>query len=142
MRGSLPARFALLAFVIAGIGILGISVYSYQDASSLLRKQSVERMADELLRLSNRFQENIDRMRLDVLHISVSDSITGYYRAVEGDGYDQQRNMTLELWKQRLALDFKILLEHAPITCRFVISVLRMKVWSLSVWNAVMAGLL
>ena len=114
MRGSLPARFALLAFVIAGIGILGISVYSYQDASSLLRKQSVERMADELLRLSNRFQENIDRMRLDVLHISVSDSITGYYRAVEGDGYDQQRNMTLELWKQRLALDFKILLEQRP----------------------------
>ncbi len=114
MTLSLPTRFAVFAFVIAGIGVLGISIYSYKDASTLLREQSVERMAGELLRLTNRFHDNIDRMRLDVQGISTSDSIIGYYRAVAGGGYDDTRNMTLELWKQRLALDFKILLQQRP----------------------------
>ena len=114
MKLSLPARFALLAFVVAGIGIVGIAAYSYQDAGSLLRKQSLERMAGEMLRLTNNFQKNIDRMRLDVQQISTSDSIVGYYRAVDGEGYDDERNMTLDLWKQRLSIDFKILLEQRP----------------------------
>ena len=110
MRISLPTLFALLAFVVAGLGIIGISVFSYQDAGELLRQQSVGRMSGELLRLSNRFQENIDRMRLDVERIAVSEPVMGYARAVEGDGYDDERNMTLQLWKQRLANDFKGLL--------------------------------
>ncbi|MCG8426579.1 MAG: hypothetical protein MI754_04385, partial [Chromatiales bacterium] len=102
MRFSLPVRFALLAFVIAGIGVLGISAYSYHDADALLRKQSIERISGELLRLTNSFQENIDRMRLDVQRIASSDSVIGYHRAVAGGGYDDERNMTQELWKQRL----------------------------------------
>ncbi|MBL3529130.1 MAG: GGDEF domain-containing protein [gamma proteobacterium endosymbiont of Lamellibrachia anaximandri] len=111
---SLTARFALLAFVIAGIGILGISAYSYQDAGALLHKQSIERMAGELLRLSDRFQENTDRMRRDVRRIATSDSVIGYHRAVAGDGYDDEFNMTQALWKQRLTIDFKLLMEQRP----------------------------
>ena len=109
---SLPTRFALLAFIIAGFGIVGISFYSYQDAGSLLRQQSVERMAGEMLRLSNRFQENIDRMRLDVQRIAQSDPVAGYIRASMGGGYDDERNMTQELWKQRITNNFKILLQQ------------------------------
>ena len=112
MKLSLPTRFALLAFIIAGIGIISISFYSYQDAGSLLRKQSTDRMASEMLRLTNQFQENIDRMRLDVQRIALSDSVAGYIRANIGKGYDDERNMTLELWKQRLTDNFKILLQQ------------------------------
>ncbi len=114
MKIALPTRFALLAFVIAGLGIIGISVFSYQDAAALLRQQSVERMADELSRLTGQFQENIDRIREDVQRIAVSEPVTGYLRAVEGGGYDERRNMTLELWRQRLASDFKGLLQQRP----------------------------
>ncbi|MCP4700085.1 MAG: response regulator [Gammaproteobacteria bacterium] len=114
MRLSLPARFALLAFVVAGTGIIGISAYSYRDAGALLRNQSVERMGEQLLRLRNSFQENIDQVRLDVQHIAASDPVIGYHRAVTGDGYDDERNMTLELWKQRLTIDFKNLLQQRP----------------------------
>jgi len=89
-------------------------MYSYQDAGSLLRKQSVDRMSGELIRLSNRFQENIERMRLDVQRIASSESVAGYYRADAGDGYDDQRNMTLSLWKQRLIIEFKLLLQQRP----------------------------
>jgi len=114
MRLTLPARFALWAFVVAGIGILGISAYSYRDASALLRTQSVERMAGELQRLSNSFQSNIDRMRQDVQRIALSDQVSGYMRAATSDGYDEESNMTQELWKQRLAIDFESLLQQRP----------------------------
>ncbi len=111
---SLTARFALLAFVVAGIGILGISAYSYRDAGTLLHQQSIERMAGELLRLSGRFKDNIDRMRQDVQRIALSDPVVGYHRAVAGGGYDDERNMTQALWKQRLAIDFRLLMEQRP----------------------------
>ncbi len=114
MKFSLPTRFALLAFVVAGLGIIGISIFSYQDASALLRQQSVERMSGELLRLTNRFQENIDRMRLDVQRIATSDPVMGYARAAKNEGYDQQQNMTKSLWQQRLNNDFQGLLQQRP----------------------------
>ncbi|HEC17110.1 MAG TPA: hybrid sensor histidine kinase/response regulator [Sedimenticola sp.] len=114
MKCTLPARFALLAFVIAGLGILGISAYSYQDAGALLRQQSIERMAGELQRLTSRFRENIDRMRLDVQRIAVSDLVVGYHRAAEGGGHEGGPAMAAGPWKQRLASNFKSLLQQRP----------------------------
>ncbi len=114
MHLSLPSRLALFAFVIAGIGVIGISAYSFRDASTLLQRQSIDRMAMELRRLSGTFQENIDRMRLDVQRIATSNAVAGYFRAAANDGYDEERNMTQDLWKQRLAIDLKILLQQRP----------------------------
>ena len=111
---TLPTRFALFAFVVAGIGILGIAIYSYQDAGALLRKQSVNRVEAELLLLTNSFQENIDRVRRDVRQIAASDAVMGYQLAHEGDGYDEEHNMTLGLWKQRLIFNFQSLLQQRP----------------------------
>ncbi|WP_457573869.1 ATP-binding protein [Desulfolithobacter sp.] len=114
MKTSLPVKFALLAFVVAGIGVFGISLYSYQDAASLLRRQSIQRLSEDMNRDAMLFQENIERMRSDLLMLDHSDPVLGYIRAVEGQGYDDQRNMTIELWKQRLEIDFKNLLRQRP----------------------------
>ncbi len=111
---SLPGKFALLAFLIAGFGILGIAMYSYQDAASLLRQQSVERISGELHRLTISLRENVERMRLDTQRIAASDAIAGYYRAVAGNGYDDEYNMTQELWKKRIELEFVSLLQQRP----------------------------
>ncbi len=114
MKTSLPVKFALLAFVVAGIGVFGISLYSYQDAASLLRRQSILRLSEDMNRDALLFQENIERMRSDLLMLDHSDPILGYIRSVEGQGYDDQRNMTIELWKQRLEIDFENLLRQRP----------------------------
>jgi len=111
---SLPVKFALMAFFIAGIGILGIAVFSYQDASSLLREQSVARLSGELQRLTSTLKENIDRMRLDAQRISLSESVAGYHRANLGGGYDDKSNMTQSLWRQRIQRDLTLLLEQRP----------------------------
>lgn len=121
-KWSLPGQFALLAFLIAGIGILGIAVYSYQDAASLLRQQSVARLSGELERLTIDLKENIDRMRFDVQRVAHSESIAGFYRAGFADGYDKPFNMTQTLWQERIQRDLIRLLELRPeyLKIRFI----------------------
>jgi len=111
---SLPFRFALLGFILAGIGILAIAMYSYLDAGTLLRNQSIKSEEAELFLRSSSFQENIDRVRRDVQRIAVSDAVMGYQLAYEGGGYDDEHNMTLGLWRQRLQFDFQNLLQQRP----------------------------
>ncbi len=111
---SLPRKFAFMAFIIAGIGILGVALFSYHDAASLLRKQSVERISGELHRLTLGLKENVERMRFDAQRIARSDSVAGYNRAVQGGGYDDEFNMTQSLWKKRIELELVSLLEQRP----------------------------
>jgi len=111
---SLPFRFALMGFILAGVGIFAIAMYSYLDAGALLRNQSIKSEEAELLLRSRSFQENIDRVRRDVQRIAVSDAVMGYQLAYEGGGYDDEHNMTLGLWKQRLQFDFQSLLQQRP----------------------------
>ncbi len=111
---SLPGKFALMAFIIAGIGILGTALFSYQDAATLLRQQSVERISGELQRLTIGLKESIERMRFDAQRIARSDAVAGYYRAELGGGYDDEFNMTQSLWKKRIQLELNSLLEQRP----------------------------
>ncbi len=111
---SLPRKFAVMAFIIAGIGILGVALFSYHDAASLLRKQSVERISGELHRLTLGLKENVEWMRFDAQRIARSDSVSGYNRAIQGGGYDDEFNMTQSLWKKRIELELVSLLEQRP----------------------------
>ena len=111
---SLPRKFAVLAFIIAGIGILGVALFSYHDAASLLRKQSERRISGELHRLTLGLKENVERMRFDARRIARSESIAGYNRAVLNGGYDDEYNMTQSLWKKRIELELVSLLEQRP----------------------------
>ncbi|MBT5228732.1 MAG: hypothetical protein HOM11_00505 [Methylococcales bacterium] len=52
MNLTLPARISLMAFVVAGAGIFAVAFIGYNDASGLLRQQSIDRVAVDLLRLS------------------------------------------------------------------------------------------
>ncbi len=122
MNLSISIKFALLAFLLAGTGILITSVYSYKDASNLLQHQSLQRLAEDLERQTIRFGQNIDRIRNDVDAIGRSESVSGYYRAVKGDGYDELRNMTTSLWKERIRIDLTALLRQRPeyLQARFI----------------------
>ncbi len=119
---SLPGKFALMAFIIAGIGILGTALFSYQDAASLLRQQSVERISGELHRLTIGLKESVERMRFDARRIARSDAVAGYNRAVLGGGYDDEFKMAQSLWKKRIQLELSSLLEQRPeyLQIRFI----------------------
>ncbi len=122
MKLSLSIKFALFAFLVAGFGILVTSIFSYQDASELLQKQSLNRLAEDIERQTIRFGQNIERIRSDVRVIGRSESVTGYYRAMKGGGYDELRNMTTDLWKERITIDLTGLLRQRPeyLQARFI----------------------
>jgi len=122
MKFSISIKFALLAFLLAGTGILATSIYSYKDASNLLQQQSLQRLAEDLERQTIRFGRNIDRIRNDVEAIGRSESVAGFNRAVKGDGYDELRNMTADLWKERITIDLMALLRQRPeyLQARFI----------------------
>jgi hypothetical protein len=122
MNLPISIKFALLAFLLAGSGVLVTSIYSYKDASSLLQQQSIFRLEEDLERQTLRFGRNIDRIRGDVDAIGRSESVTGYYRAVKGGGYDDLRNMTTDLWKERIAIDLMALLRQRSeyLQARFI----------------------
>jgi signal transduction histidine kinase len=122
MKPSLSIKFALLAFLVAGLGIIITSMYSYQDASSLLQQQSVQRLAEDIKRQTLRFSQNIEQIQNDVGDIGRSESIAGYYRAVKGEGYDDLRNMTTSLWQERIVIDLLGLLRQRPeyLQARFI----------------------
>ena len=112
MRLSLTAKFALLALVMAGIGVFGIAFYSYQDASGILQRLSTQSLIQHMKRETLLFQRNVERIGADVKVIARSEAAQGYIRAVRGDGYDDVRNMTEDLWKQRLEIDFTALIQQ------------------------------
>lgn len=112
MKLSLPVKFAALALVIAGFGVIGIALYSFQDAASLLREQSIQRLAREMNLVTLLFNEKTEKVRADLTNLIYSDPLHGHIRAVEGDGYDERANMTEALWKQRLINDFTNLLKQ------------------------------
>ncbi|NOQ79468.1 MAG: response regulator [Gammaproteobacteria bacterium] len=119
IQRSLPAKFALFAFIIAGIGILGIAFYSFHDASSLLRQQSVQRLSGELQRLTLGLNENITRMRNDVQRIAGSNFLVERYQTVSG--YDEI-DADEALWRRNLQIRFISLLEQRPeyLQVRFI----------------------
>ncbi|MCU7831691.1 MAG: hypothetical protein KZQ56_03595 [gamma proteobacterium symbiont of Lucinoma myriamae] len=119
IRRSLPAKFALFAFIIAGIGILGIAFYSFHDASSLLRQQSVQRLSSELQRLTLGLNENITRMRNDVERIAGSNFLVERYQTASGyDEIDADETS----WRENLKIRFISLLEQRPgyLQVRFI----------------------
>ena len=122
MNKSLSIKFALLAFMVAGIGILVTSVFNYRDAANLLKQQSIERLSEDLERQTIRFGQNIERIRNDVETIGRSEAVTGYYRAVNGKGYDAQRNMTTALWLERITINLMGVLRQRPeyLQVRFI----------------------
>ncbi len=63
MTRSLPSKFALLAFVIAGIGVLGMATYSYQGADRFLRHHHLRRLVAAMQQEQLLLAERVDHLR-------------------------------------------------------------------------------
>ncbi|WP_232771025.1 cache domain-containing protein [Colwellia sp. 75C3] len=122
MKFSLAIKFAAFAFLVAGVSILFTSVLTYNDAASLMKDHSLQRLAKDLDRQISSFDQKITQMKNDVATIARSESITGYYRAEDKDGYDELSNMTSNLLKERLTLELMGLMRQRPeyIQVRFI----------------------
>ena len=66
MKFSLAIKFAAFAFLVAGISILFTSVLTYNDAASLMKEHSLQRLAKDLDRQISSFDQKIIQMKNDV----------------------------------------------------------------------------
>jgi len=122
MKFSLAIKFAVFAFLVAGVSILFTSILTYNDASSLMKAHSSQRLAEDLERQITSFSQKLTQMKNDVAIIANSESIVGYYRAENGGGYDSQSNMTSSLWTGRLSQELVSLMQQRPeyLQVRFI----------------------
>ncbi len=112
MRINLPVKLGLLTFFIAILGVIGISLYSYHNTDTLLQHLSFSEVEHDLEQKSMIIKNELKTFRDDVMFLSESSSVSGIMRASNSDGYDEQENMTYDMWKARLTRLFKTVIKQ------------------------------
>lgn len=102
MRITLPFKITVMAVVVMTIGVGGVSYFGYRDAAGLLQDQSLIDVSDDVERETEIFAQTLTKAREDVLFLAESPPILGLVRAIQGEGYDDQQNMTDQMWRRRL----------------------------------------
>ena len=114
MKMKFPTKIALLTFVIAGIGVMGIAWLSFRDASHLLHEQSLQRLGNDLRRESLLLSKQLQRIQQDAIFLVEASDVKGIVRAIQDEGYDDQENLTTDLWKQRIETMLHTVLRQRP----------------------------
>ncbi|MBF0444986.1 MAG: hypothetical protein HQL68_05310, partial [Magnetococcales bacterium] len=114
MKLSLPIKFGLLSLVVTMCGVIGVSIIAYDSSDDLLQKQALARLGDELARENAILQNKITTVVKDVHNLAKSDAVAGIIRANQNEGYDEEQNMTIMLWQDRLARRFSTIMEQRP----------------------------
>jgi len=81
---------------------LGIGYLAYKKADTLLQKQSLARLADDLKREATLLERTFNTIKEDGYFFSQSAPVAGIMRAIPTGGYDDQENMTDAMWRRRL----------------------------------------
>jgi|GEM_PF-1362880 len=121
-RFTLPIKFSLFSLLMTLTGVaIALSVAFYQS-DSLLRQQALERLSDDLQREQAILNNKLGTLVDDVRFVSDSAAVAGIVRASMGGGYDDQENMTQEMWQGRLIELFKTVLQqrHAYTQIRLI----------------------
>jgi len=109
---TLPIKFSLFSLLMTLTGVAIALSVAFYHSDTLLRQQALGRLSDDLAReqatLDNRLQTLVDDMRF----VTRGAAMQGVMRAQLGDGYDDQENMTSEMWRGRLADLFRTVLQQ------------------------------
>ncbi|MBB1488814.1 response regulator [Oceanospirillum sediminis] len=100
---STPMRFGIYSLLISLIGMMAIAFLTYDSSAKLLETQALARLSDDLQREESLFMEQVRTLKDDIRLLSNNASVSGIVRARQGNGYDEQENMTLAMWQQRLS---------------------------------------
>ena len=109
---SLPAKIALLSLILTAAGVLGISLMAYNFADTALQKDAVQALSQKTERETLSIADSLRIIRENAEFIMASPPILGISRSIANEGDDDQENMTLEMWKERLVILFKNVLSQ------------------------------
>ncbi len=112
---SLPVKIGFFSLVISLIGMLVIGMISYNSSAELLEQQALQGLGQDLEREESLMLEKVRTLRDDIDLLSQSNAISGVIRAQDGDGYDDQENMTLSMWRQRFSAIAHTVMRQRPV---------------------------
>lgn len=112
MRLTLPVKFSLFSMLLTLLGVAVAVSMSFYHSDQLLQAQAQSRLADDLNREQALLDNKLKTLVEDVRFLSDSAAVRGIVRATEGQGYDDQENMTLEMWRARLSDQFRTVLQQ------------------------------
>jgi two-component sensor histidine kinase/HAMP domain-containing protein len=111
---GLPFKIALLSFLIAGVGVLGIAYLAYRSADKRLSDHAMANLSDDLKHVTGLLRSDIKDLHDNLQTLSLSPPVSGIMRAIKGGGYDDEENATYAMWKKRLSSRFRAVMEQRP----------------------------
>ncbi len=113
MKISLSVKVAIGTFIIAGVGILLVSVLSFTQIREYVKENMLSSLSFELDEVAKQINKDIEGMKKDVRLLVNNEQIAAIYRAKTNRyNYDAASNETLPSLKMRLGKTFKSVLEH------------------------------
>jgi len=112
MIRSLPFKLSLLSFVLTLIGVMSMTLIAYHYCDEILQKKALTSLAQKVEREGAVLSQLITTIQEDARFLSNSPAIKGMARSLANDGFDEQENMTLALWKERLQDQFTTVLKQ------------------------------
>lgn len=127
----LPLKVSLFSLLMTLIAVLVALSVSFYQSDQLLRQQAMERLADDLQREQDLLENHLRVLINDAHFLASSPALQGMVRASAGQGYDDQQNMTLDMWQERLAELFRTVLQEreAYVAIELVKGTVQAPVW-------------
>ncbi len=105
-RLTLPIRITLLSLVITLSGVVTIALIAYTYSDTMLEREELRALEQKSEREAAAIRQKFETILQDAHFLNQSDPVKGIARALQNEGYDEEENMTLFLWKKRLATLF------------------------------------
>jgi signal transduction histidine kinase len=113
MKISLSIKVAIGTFIIAGIGVIFVSLLSYSQITEYFKENILVSLSHEVANDAKIIQKDILGVQNDINLLVTNENIQAIERASENRyHYDAVSNETLLTLKQKLGIVFKSLLEH------------------------------
>jgi len=102
MMRSLAGKMALLSFTITLAGMLGVAWTAYRYTSVELQREALTNLKQKAQREGGELTGVIHSARRDMRLLVASPPVQGIRRALAGGGFDDQENMTMDMWQARM----------------------------------------
>ena len=125
MKISLSIKVAVGTFVIAGIGVVAVSLLSYSQITEYFKQNILVSLSAEVEDNTKIILRDIESVKNDINLLVTNENIEAIKRASKNRyHYDAVSNETLATLKKKLGVTFKSLLEHnkAYFNIRLILS--------------------
>ncbi len=112
---KLSSKIALIAFILSLLGITALAVISYQQYNEIFKNNLLNNITFEVEKTASTIKKKISGAKKDLLFTSNSEPIYGILRTTRNRyNYDEDENMHLSSWKDRLEKLFVVVMEQNP----------------------------